>query len=71
MANSLIAKGRIGKHGGHGWQSRDTKDVDCQATGCLFNLLNKCRVPTNCKIGPDGRCEGFTAKTLPKVKDGD
>lgn len=69
--NSLVAHGRIGKHYDHGWQSRDTKDVDCKATGCMFNRAEKCAVPTRCKITTTGSCEGFQAKPMPPKVDGD
>lgn len=66
------ALGRIGNRGHHhDWVSRDYLDVDCQAVGCLFNRDNKCMVPSKCKIATDGRCEGFQARTMPKVIDGD
>lgn len=71
MKHSLVAYGRIGKNYDHGWQSRDTKDVDCKATGCMFNRAEKCAVPTRCKITTTGSCEGFQAKPLPPKVDGD
>lgn len=67
----MRARGRIGKHGGHGWQSRDTLHIDCQAIGCTFNMLKVCMVPSICKINDQGQCEGFKAKPLPKKLDGD
>lgn len=71
MKHSLVAHGRIGKNYDHGWQSRDTKDVDCKAAGCMFNRAEKCAVPTRCKITTTGSCEGFQAKPLPPKVDGD
>ena len=71
MKHSLVAHGRIGKNYDHGWQSRDTKDVDCKATGCMFNRAEKCAVPTRCKITTTGSCEGFQAKPMPSKVDGD
>lgn len=67
----MFAKGRIGKHGGHSWQSRDTMHINCQATGCMYNIVKTCRVPSICKINDKGQCEGFKAKELPKTLDGD
>ena len=71
MKHGLIAHGRIGKNYDHGWQSRDTKDVDCKATGCMFNIAEKCAVPSHCKITATGSCEGFKAKPMPPKVDGD
>jgi hypothetical protein len=63
--------GNKGNRGGHhDWISRDYEDIDCEATGCMFNIGKKCAVPTRCEIGADGRCKGFQAKPLGKV-DGD
>jgi hypothetical protein len=41
--------------------SRDWQDIDCWATGCRWNKLEKCIVPSICKITADGRCKGFEA----------
>jgi hypothetical protein len=57
--------------GHHSWASRDYEDVDCKAVGCLFNLQEKCSVPSRCKINSEGRCEGFMARPTPKKIDGD
>lgn len=62
--------GKRNPGGHHDWLSRDYADVDCQAVGCLLNRQRKCTVPTACKIGDDGRCQGFTPRPTPKV-DGD
>lgn len=52
--------------------SRDWEDIDCKATGCLYNVGEKCAVPSICKIGEDGRCTGFVAsKVNLKQVDGD
>jgi hypothetical protein len=51
--------------------SRDWKDVDCKATGCMFNHQEKCMVPSLYAIGADGRCTGFKAKELQRKIDGD
>lgn len=68
----MITHGRIGKKGTHhDWLSRDYEDIDCKAIGCMFNHAEKCMVPTRCKIGPTGSCQGFQAKELPKKIDGD
>lgn len=66
-----MSKGRIGKNYGHGWMSRDSKDIDCKATGCLFNILNKCATPSICKITENGSCSGFKAKPALKKYGGD
>jgi hypothetical protein len=39
--------------------SRDWADVDCWANCCRWNHLDKCMVPSHCKIGADGKCGGF------------
>ena len=57
--------------GHHPWASRDYEEIDCEATGCMFNRGKKCMTPSICKIAADGRCEGFSPKPLPPVKDGD
>ena len=44
--------------------SRDWADVDCRATGCKYNRLEKCMVSSRCKIGDDGRCTGFERGVL-------
>ena len=68
----LIAQGRIGDRGHHhDWLSRDWLDIDCQAVGCTYNRECKCMVPSLCKIGDDGRCQGFVARATPKQVDGD
>lgn len=64
--------GRIPRGTGHrSWASRDYLDVDCKATGCRYNVVAMCMVPSRCKIEADGRCQGFEAKPLPKKIDGD
>jgi hypothetical protein len=56
----------------HSWTSRDYEDIDCRATGCLFNTgSGKCIVPSKCKIDEKGSCAGFEAKPLPPAKSGD
>lgn len=55
----------------HWWQSRDNKDIDCNAIGCCYNKNRKCMVPSICKIGDDGRCEGFKPFEIQKEYDGD
>lgn len=66
---------RIGDHtrrgGAHDWMSRDTRHIDCNATGCKYNVARSCAVPSRCEIKDDGRCAGFEAKALPKKIDGD
>ena len=57
--------------GHHSFASRDYADMDCKATGCKFNIGEKCAVPTMCKINDKGGCDGFTPKQLPKEKTGD
>ena len=66
----MMFKGRIARGSHHDWLSRDWLDIDCRATGCMYNAGGKCMVPSRCKINPDGRCAGFEAKPMPKV-DGD
>ena len=39
--------------------SRDWKDIDCNATSCLFNKNKKCIVPSRAEINEEGRCSGF------------
>ena len=39
--------------------SRDWEDIDCGVKACANNRIGKCGVPSLCKIGEDGRCEGF------------
>jgi hypothetical protein len=51
--------------------SRDTRHIDCNATGCKYNVARSCAVPSRCEIKDDGRCAGFEAKALPKKIDGD
>lgn len=51
--------------------SRDWEDLDCRAVGCRYNLNEKCRVPSRCKIAEDGRCKGFESKPLQMKVDGD
>lgn len=52
--------------------SRDWEDIDCRATGCIYNRSLKCGVPSLCEIGEDGRCKGFRASTQNVTKvDGD
>jgi len=64
--------GRIGGTGHHHpWLSRDYEDIDCRATGCLFNRNGKCMTPSCCKIGEDGRCQGFRAPPMKSIKEGD
>ena len=67
--NGLMA--RTGKQGGHNWVSRDYEHIHCLATGCQFNVDEWCAVPSRCKIGPNGSCEGFSAKKDTGKKDGD
>lgn len=69
MSNAAFMRRPHGE--GHPWASRDYEDIDCQATGCMFNHAKKCMVPSRCKIGPQGNCEGFHAKPLPPKVDGD
>lgn len=69
MIKERIAKGRIGHGSGHhDWVSRDYEEVDCKATGCLFNRNETCMVPSRCKIGNDGRCAGFEASPSKEVE---
>jgi len=54
--------------------SRDWEDIDCKATGCLYNRsdVEKCMVPSKCKIGDMGECTGFEVKPFnPKQVNGD
>lgn len=54
--------------------SRDWEDIDCRATGCKYNRCEKCIVPSRCKIGPTGTCEGFESSlkdVINKKIDGD
>jgi hypothetical protein len=68
----MMPKGRIGSRGHHhDWISRDWLDIDCQATGCKYNVGKKCAVPSRCQIGANGGCSGFEARQLPKKIDGD
>lgn len=72
MKSSLMARMPKGNPGGHhDWVSRDYADIDCYATGCLFNRNKKCGAPSLCEIGDDGKCEGFTVKPLLSGSDGD
>ena len=54
----------VGGH--HPWVSRDYEDIDCRATGCMFNREEKCMCPSLCKIGDDGKCQGFRVKPAPR-----
>lgn len=49
--------------------SRDWADLDCGASGCAFNRVGKCSVPSIAKVGEDGRCVGFTPEHTLHVKD--
>jgi len=51
--------------------SRDYKDIDCLAHGCMFNRDEKCMVPSRCIIDDTGRCDGFQLRDQPKKVDGD
>jgi hypothetical protein len=64
---------RIAPHNSyhHPWASRDYEDLDCQAVGCMFNRQKKCSVPSLCKIGDDGRCQGFRVPPVPRGLHGD
>ena len=43
---SRTAKGG-GHHGSHSaWHTQDARDIDCAATGCMWNLGKKCMVPS-------------------------
>jgi hypothetical protein len=65
-----IGKARPSRGGGHDWLSRDSRHVDCEATGCKYNVAKSCAVPTRCVIKADGGCAGFEAKPLgPKQGD--
>ena len=56
----------------HGYPvSRDWANVDCRATGCRWNRLEKCMVPSRCKIGADGKCGGFEVPPAVTQVDGD
>ena len=39
--------------------SRDWETIDCKATSCIYNMAEKCTVPSLAKINEDGKCEGF------------
>ncbi len=70
--NGLV--GRIGNRnrpGHHPWASRDYEEVACHATGCRWNRNKHCMVPSRCKIGDDGRCQGFEAPPPTTKVDGD
>jgi len=71
ILHRLMAKGRIGDGEHHPWASRDYPELACRAVGCLFNIVDKCAVPSHCKIMADGRCEGFKPRPLPPKLDGD
>jgi hypothetical protein len=56
----------------HGFPvSRDWADIDCKATGCMYNRNEKCMVPSRCKINTEGRCDGFEAPPPKEKIDGD
>jgi len=49
--------------------SRDWEDMDCSAIRCVYNLMNKCTVPSIASIGEDGRCTGFRTQNQEKNDD--
>lgn len=64
-----MAKGHRRDH--HDFASRDYEDIDCQATGCMFNRNQKCSVPSRCAISDTGSCTGFKVRPTPSAVDGD
>jgi hypothetical protein len=63
--------GRVAKYSSHHkWISRDYEDVDCKAVACMFNVGEKCAVPSRANFGTDARCTGFQLPP-PKKIEGD
>lgn len=72
-------KGRTAEGNHHSFASRDYESLPCHALGCIWNMAHKnqasplkeCGLPSRCKIGDDGKCQGFEGDA-PIVKvDGD
>jgi len=69
-----IFERRMAKHnpGGHNdFVSRDYAEIDCRATGCMWNRKEKCMVPGLAKIDPEGKCSGFKVAPQKRGLDGD
>ena len=41
-------------------------ELPCGATSCVCNSNGKCCVPSNAKIGKNGKCEGFRKRKVTK-----
>ena len=54
--------------GHHDWVGRDYTHIDCMAVGCVYNVNHSCGAPSRCKLGKDGKCEGFVAQDWSKKK---
>jgi hypothetical protein len=52
---------------GYPFKSRDYSDIDCKATVCQYNFLNKCITPSRACLNAEGRCEGFQAREISKI----
>jgi hypothetical protein len=59
------------RRGDHDFVSRDWKHVVCAATGCRWNIVGECAVPSRCEIQDDGRCKGFETPLMKPKLDGD
>lgn len=47
-------------------RSRDwgLPDFPCRRTNCIYNKGNMCILPSQCEIGEDGKCEGYTSEEI-------
>jgi hypothetical protein len=71
IEHRMAKKNLMDKGDHHGWASRDYADIDCNATGCMWNKHLKCSVPSLCEILPDGKCKGFKIPPQQRGLDGD
>ena len=63
-------KGFMYNPGGH-ILSREWERIKCKRESCIANAYGECISSARCKIGEDGKCEGFILKGVDKPINND
>ena len=56
--DDMEKRGLMYNPGGHPI-SRDWEHIECKREACVCNVSGKCAMPSRCRIGEDGKYDGF------------